>query len=116
LYASGAERVGSWSQVDESLLMVEELEKRLEAKQIELKEYVETTAATEQRLELELLKQAEEKEELTKQIEAANSKLVEVRAAGAERREGMAKELKAQTDDLDIIKEETERVQVSPGP
>ena len=97
-------------------MMVEELEKRLEAKQNELREYVETTAATEQRLELELLKQAEEKEELTKQIEAANSKLLEVRAAGAERREGMAKELKAQTDDLDIIKEETERVQVSPGP
>lgn len=39
-------------EVDDCLVMVEELEKKLEQKQAELKDYIETSAATEKRLEV----------------------------------------------------------------
>lgn len=56
------------------------------------------------------MKQAVEKEELTKQIEAANAQLSQVREVGGERRERMARELTRQNEELDEIKAETEKV------
>eukprot|EP00281_Chroomonas_sp_CCMP1168_P023965 CAMPEP_0206228260 /NCGR_PEP_ID=MMETSP0047_2-20121206/9076_1 /ASSEMBLY_ACC=CAM_ASM_000192 /TAXON_ID=195065 /ORGANISM="Chroomonas mesostigmatica_cf, Strain CCMP1168" /LENGTH=697 /DNA_ID=CAMNT_0053651495 /DNA_START=45 /DNA_END=2138 /DNA_ORIENTATION=- len=98
-------------EVDQCLEQVDIIEKKLADKQEEYKEFVETSKATEERLEAALTKQALEKEELTALIEAANKELMSVRAAKGLKIDKMNGQLGQQRAQIDILKDEMEEVQ-----